>query len=301
MRTTRALLLTAVASLAVLAGCTRTIPIRSLRPGPISLGAVRDLVILDGHGRRSARELVYLEMAHQARTGAYFSLRDRSEDGIEVQIAGRRAIVYAETPGLEPGEAGLRVDVVEWITYRDLEDVERRREDGTRYLETVHTFNADVVLSVSLFDDSGRTVIAEREYYGGYSTEETGISRDEILELAAQEAVYFLFADITPRHVTTRVRLDDDDPGQEFILETARAGNVAQAAAEARLYAKLHPLNPGAAYNLAVLLDAMGEYAEALAMYDEALSLGNKSYYVGARAGCAQRLAAQQSLSDEAM
>jgi tetratricopeptide (TPR) repeat protein len=82
-------------------------------------------------------------------------------------------------------------------------------------------------------------------------------------------------------------------------MGSAEAGNIARAADDARRYLDQHPDNAGAAYNLAVFLEAMGEYEEALAMYDRALSLGNKSFYVKARAGCARRLAAAHELSAE--
>ena len=58
----------------------------------------------------------------------------------------------------------------------------------------------------------------------------------------------------------------------------------------------LCPRNASAAYNLAVLTEATGDYATALEYYDRALSLGYKEYYATARAACARRLAAAQDL-----
>ena len=121
-----------------------------------------------------------------------------------------------------------------------------------------------------------------------------------MIELAAARAVQRFLADVTPRERTVRVRLDDDDPGQAKILETAEGGAIAQAAGDARRYLQAHPSNASAAYNLAVLLDAMGRYQEALDTYDRALSLGGKDYYLHARADCARRLANQQALSPTA-
>lgn len=106
---------------------------------------------------------------------------------------------------------------------------------------------------------------------------------------------------LPPRQVVSRVRLDDDDPGQEAILETARGGNVAMAARDMRTYFDANPLSGSAAYNLAVFLEAMGEFHEAMTMYDQALSLGAKDLYHSARAGCARRLAAAEELRDDAI
>ena len=53
---------------------------------------------------------------------------------------------------------------------------------------------------------------------------------------------------------------------------------------------------PAAAYNQAVLLDALGERYEALAWYDHALELGYQDYYASARAACARRIADAEAL-----
>src|SRR5262249_22731142 len=117
------------------------------------------------------------------------------------------------------------------------------------------------------------------------------------IEAAAQQAVASFLSSVTPQPSVTRVRLDDDDPGQEAFLKTAANGATAQAAHDLELYFQQNPSIASAAYNLAVLKEAMGDFRAALELYDRALALGNKDFYEQARAGCAQRLSATESLS----
>ncbi len=288
----------------LLPGCATRIPISSMEPAPVPLGATRHLDVLQGGGRRSARETVILELIGQARAHGYFTVRDRSEDGFEVRVAGRKARVRGAVrrgaPALADDHAGLRVDVIEWYAFRDVKEVTKVDEGGERYQTTMKTLTGNVVLAITLFDASGYAFLAEREYSGSYQDDTAEISKGEVIDLAAEDAVRRLLGDITPRRVRSLVRLDDDDPGQEYIIETAKAGSTAQAARDARRYLQQHPRSAAAAYNLAVFLDAMGEYEAALEAYDRALSLGNKGFYAPARAGCARRLAAAEGMTASA-
>jgi tetratricopeptide (TPR) repeat protein len=137
--------------------------------------------------------------------------------------------------------------------------------------------------------------VAQAEFDGHASGEVSKLSRSIVLERAARDAVGKFLESITPRWVTRSVPLDDEDPAQAPWLETARAGAIASAASEATRYLQQNPGNPSAAYNLAVLLDAMGDYEQALAMYDRSLA-AEKPFYREAREGCARRLAAQRAL-----
>ena len=117
------------------------------------------------------------------------------------------------------------------------------------------------------------------------------MTEEELLRSAAQQAVVKFLQDITPRQVLNVVRLDDDDPALESIIETAVNGNVAQAAEDCRRFLESQPNHAGAAFNLAVFLDAMQQYDEAIQQYDHAMRLGSKPFYIDARSGCARRAA----------
>ena len=280
-------------------GCATKIAIRSMQPGPVSVGATDHLVILHGEGRRSAREVVFMELVSQGRSRGYFSVEDRSEDGIVVRIAGRRVVLEGGENSLESRQAGVRVDVLEWSSFRDIEKVTKTNAEGQKIIKNVTVKRGSVLLAVTLFDPSGRAFLAETEYQGVASTRDMQMPKEELMESAAKYAVSRLFNDITPIQVTSHVVLDDKDPGQKHIIETAKAGSIAMAADDARRYLEQNPNNAAAAYNLAVFLEAMGDYGEAMSMYDRALRLGNKDFYVSARAGCARRLAGVAALNPE--
>jgi hypothetical protein len=274
----------------LLPACTTTVPIHSTRPGPVAVGAARHLVILDGSGRRSARETVFLELARQARSDSWFTVDDLSEDGHHVRVAGGSVKVRPRFP-LEEESAGLRIDVHEWAADRTSHTLEVENEEGDLEKSTVRGHEGRVVLGVTLFDAWGHALLSEREYEGLATADSDEAGREEVIERAAAEAVSRFLADVTPHSVTQQVRLDDDDAGQQPILQTARDGHLELAARRMETYVEDHPEEPSAAYNLAVLLDALGDRHEALAWYDRAIELRYRDHYATARAACARRIA----------
>ena len=284
-------------ALTLTSGCATTVSIRSMQPGVVPVGAARQLVFLGGEGRRSAREFVGQELGQQCRASGYFTFQDRSADGFGVRIAGSQVTVDGGGKfALASEQAGLRIDVLEWNAQQDVEEVTRTDAGGKRFVERVPVMRGNAVLAVTLFDPAGRAFLAETEYEGWANTSTTA-PREESMEAAARVAIASLLNDITPMQVVTRVRLDDEDPGQEACLDTASSGATAQAARDLEVYFQHNPDNASAAYNLAVLREAMGDFRGALEMYDRAISLGGKDFYSKARAGCARRLASAEALS----
>lgn len=274
----------------------QSLTIRSIELGEAGLGSTRHLVILDGEGRRSARAFVHEEMVRQARREGYFRVEDRSNEGHEVQVADRQAILDGGRRRMPRDQAGLRIDIRDWSTERELRTVSRIGADGDRIIEHVPVRHGTVVLAVTLFDSKGVAHIADRDFQGRSEIKE-GATRRAALEAAARDAVTRVLQDLSPRVVTREVKLDAQDPLQKPTLDLAVAGSVAQAADAAADYLQRNPSSPSAAYNLAVLLDASGKHAQALAMYDRALAQGGQAYYADARAGCERRAAAKRALA----
>ncbi|HLU39434.1 MAG TPA: tetratricopeptide repeat protein [Planctomycetota bacterium] len=298
MNATRLIHLVLVLGAGLGTACTTTIPIHTTQPGPVSVAGAKDLVLVKGEGRRSARESIAQELASQARAGGWFSVEDRSEDPVFARVAGGKVVVEDQVGAFaDPGKTGVKVDILEWNAERSTERIEERDKHGRPMVREVPVHVGSVLLAVTVFDARGRAFVAEREYRGEFRSTDLDTTREQVVEQAGAEAVRAFLRDITPVRVVSHVRLDDDDPQQESIIATAKAGNVAQAAKDAQAYAEANPENPAAAYNLAVFLDAMGRHQEALTWYDRALRTGNKDFYVSARAECARRLAAQETLS----
>jgi tetratricopeptide (TPR) repeat protein len=281
-------------ALAVLGtGCVQMLTIESLEPGPVNIGAARSLVIVSGEGRRSARETVFNRLVAESRRTGYFTISDRSEEGIQVNIAGRTATAMGPTFVPNPSELYLKIDVIEWDTSRDTNS----STDAQGRTSTTMVTTARVILAVTLFNAQGVASLAETEYQGSTQSMNPNDSQEWLLEQAGGVAIGRLLADLTPRRVARRVQLDDSEEALKPIIDTAVRGNLAQAAADLQQYINVHPNSAAGAYNLAVVLDAMGQYQQAIGWYDRALQLGNKSYYSPARAECARRMAAAQALS----
>ncbi|MEZ5962651.1 MAG: tetratricopeptide repeat protein [Planctomycetota bacterium] len=289
--------LAAVALCTLATSCVTTIPVRSRQPGPVAIGAADQLTLVKGEGRRSAREVVVQEVQQQARANGYFTVQDRSEDPIFVRVAGGHVTIDDQAKQLNGDSVrGVKIDVLEWNGSQGTRDVESKDAKGKVTTQRVDVQVGKVLLAVTLFDTQGRAYLGETEYEGTFETQDMKTARDDVVAAAARAAVARLMHDITPVEVVTRVRLDDDDEGQQAIVATAKAGNLAQAARDARTYVEANPNTPSAAYNLAVLLDAMGSYEEALAYYDQALGGSNKDYYTAARAECARRMGNAQAV-----
>jgi hypothetical protein len=109
-------------ALSLSTGCATTLSIRSMQPGAVPIGSAKQLVLLGGEGRRSAREFVGQTLVQQCRERGYFTVEDRSEEGLSVHVAGRQASVEGGSFTLAPEQAGLRIDVLEWNAARDEEN-----------------------------------------------------------------------------------------------------------------------------------------------------------------------------------
>lgn len=281
-----------------LTSCHTAIQIRTKQPGPVAIGSTNQLVLLKGEGRRSAREQVANNLIQQCRANGYFSVTDHSEDPFFVKVAGGRVHFDGRSPVQEQQQAGLRIDVLEWNSTRETIEVKQHNpKTGRTVFRQVPVRRGNALIAVTLFDAEGRAWLAEREYNGSAETQDMDMAREEIVEHAARQAITEFLADITPRDVVASVRMDESDPSQEHIINTAKAGNLAKATEDLRAYNKAQPNNPAAIYNLAVMLDAMGDYQEALETYDRAIRISSKDYYNAARGDCARRLSDNASLS----
>jgi len=279
------------------AACAPTLTLQSLEPGPVNLGGATELLIVDGQGRRSGRELVFAELESQARAGGHYRVVDQSESGTRVDVAGRDVRLSGSARRLKDDQRGMRVDVLEWIADERTRTEVRKDKKGVEQSYTIRTLEGRVLLAITVFDQANRALLAEREFEGiAASTDLKNTSDDSVLRAAAKDAVARFFGEVTPRTVARKVQLDDSDKGQATIIETAKQGSIAQARADVQAYLKTHPQNAAAHYNLAVFLDAMGEHGAALASYDEALRLAPKEFYRSSRADCARRKAAADAL-----
>ncbi len=287
------------------AGCGPTmLHVRVPEPGAVTFGAARRLSIVETSGRRSAREQLIAEIQAQARSAGHWQVTDRTEEGITVKVAGRSVAVSGAKTPQAPDEVFLKLEVFEWQSnpgtkqVEEKVDVTKTGKDGKSYTETqtvtrtVPTILGKTVLGVTAADAKGRALLAEAEYQGNGD----GPNDDAAVAAAAKNVVQKFLGDVTPRTVVADLRVDDDDKAQKPIIAVAKAGNFPRAVDEMRGYVAQNPNNPVAQYNLAVFLDASGQYQEALDLYTKAAQSSNKAYYATSRAACANRLANVEAL-----
>jgi tetratricopeptide (TPR) repeat protein len=282
-----------VFAFAVVSGCAPKLYVNVLKPAGVNFGPAKKLSVVESQGRRSARETVIQELVNQARSASYFTVSDRSEEGITVKVAGRNVEVSGgKGPPQSPDEIGLRIDVQEWSANKDTQTQRDAKGNITR---TYSVYAGKVVLGVTAFAANGKTFIAEKEYKGQFNSEN---SEDDAINGAARQAVAMLLGDVTPSYVRQAVQLDDEDQSQKPIIEMARNGDLARATQEERAVVEKNGTSPSALYNLGVMLDAQGLYKEALEFYDRAIKLKSVDLYIDAKAECARRLADAEAMNN---
>lgn len=275
-------------------GCRSGLVIRSWEPGPVAVGKATRLVLLDAEGeRRSAREAVTQVLGEQARLGGYFTFNDESEKGAEVKVAGRT--VRCEGAELGEDSLGMRLDVHQWQADTDTRTSQSVVGGIVQTRRTVVTAG-EVVLGITLFNAKGRALLAEKEFSG--KAEGQTPDKDAVLAGAARSAIQQFLAEVTPRQVQRTVLFDTSEEAVTPFIKTAQGGNVKQAAEDLYGYVQANPNSAAATYNLAVMSDAMGDYATAMQWYDRAMAIGGQPFYEKARADCAGRKAAADALAD---
>jgi tetratricopeptide (TPR) repeat protein len=277
-----------VVLLALLASaCAPRLFVNVLQPAPVNLGAAKKLTVFEAQGRKSARDEVLQELATQVKNRGYFTLTDRSEEGITVTFVGRNVTLSKPPPA---DEVGLRIDVVDWNAEKEQEQTKDKKGNPVVKDHWV----GRVLFLVTAFNAEGKSFMAEKEYKASARDDN---DEDAAILAAGKDAIAMLLEDLTPTYVQKAIRLDDEEEAQRPIIDIARGGDIPRALdAEKQLLAK-SPNSAVAIFNQAVLLDVQGLYKEALPLYDQAIKLRSKDFYFDVRRECAQRLADAEALA----
>ncbi|MCY1019705.1 tetratricopeptide repeat protein [Pyxidicoccus sp. MSG2] len=291
-RSLRPLLLLA----SLLIGCSSGLRVNVLEPARVNVGASRKLVVVQTEGQSTVQDVVLQELYRQSRQDGYFSFTDRTHAGGTVKLTGSEVLLQGEkATALESGEVGLRIDVLGWDADLEKRQLQVKDEKGRMPKKTQkQVFVAKLILGVTAFNSAGKVLLAEEEYAGEVESERV----DVLLRTVAGQLVDRVLRDLTPRQVSHYLRMDDEDAAQKDIVKVAEKGDVGQAITQLTSYVEQHPDNAGGWYNLAVLLDASGEYEKALEHYSRAISLTSKDFYVKMQEACSSRLASRQALRE---
>ena len=292
-----------LAMLALLAvggtGCTTYMNIRTLRPAAYNLHPIRQIVLVQGAGRDKTLQVAANEFMGQASSRGHFGVEDARGQSLRIRTSRNTGAELVPTPDPNRGAAYIQINIVDWSALPAMvsRNVTVTLEDGSAVTraQLAPVLRGTARIGVTLLAPDGKTLILRQEFTGVSEVDVT-IPPPPAAAIAGRNAVAQLLSAITPRSVTSSVKLDRKDKGTLPFIELSRAGNIQGAADGLEQYVREHPNSAAAFYNLAVMLDALGQYDVALRHYDKAITLGGRRWYRDGRLSCARRLAERERL-----
>ncbi len=295
-----------VLAMVILSGCSTTVTIRSIKPAPTHLGKSPAVGIIDvDGGRRDLQDALIEQLVGQSRSGGFFLIKNRKGEGITFNFVDDQPQSTGKEIEIADSDIFLKAIIVESDVEKDTESRKVNKKvtgkDGkTRTVKVekeVKIIKSSALVAFTL-NSKNRIYMDEREFEGKVKRDRNGKEPDKngMKELAVQNAVAMFLKNITPSYVSNKVKLDDSDDAQAGMLKQAKKGNIAVAREQLAEYFAKNPNNAAAAFNLAVMVDASGEYQEALDLYNTALKLGNKPQYEKQKGACMKRLNEQLAL-----
>lgn len=261
-------------------------------PGSINVGAAKRLTIVQlGQARAALREKLVSELQKQGRAGGYFQVSDRSEEGIVVTVAGRTATTSTVPP---QGEVFVRADIIESGADSVAKQLPVKDAQGNVVgQKTVTTYQGRALVGFTVANGKGKALAADTQLEGTAEAEQ----RDAAFDGAIKDVVTKFYTAVTPGRVSRQLAFDKADLAERPILDTAVGGAIPRATEEMRNYLAANSANPMAMFNMAVLLEAGGNYQEALDLYSKAAGAApTKPEYNAAKTACATALANEQAL-----
>ncbi len=322
----RTALLLFVAS-ALLAGCAPGINITRYAPSRHNLGASRTVAVIDVNGPPEATGVVHTELRDSIVRRRFFQLQQHVPQGIPLAIAPGTGQVYniEEVRRVTPGDVYVRATVTRWDFREErIEEAPPEPEKPKHSANAVGTKNpsplatstyvkpqpkiffvpeARVTVHFEVIDSASGRIVVSQPYSGDYKGDKYDPTASDrrpvpapLLHGAAREAIDSFISEITPRTVTEKIELDDDEDALEPGIELCKRGQVDAAIRSFQSVLAKNPRSPGANYNLGVLLESRGEYAEAEKLYRKAHSLEQKSLYLDAIDDMRRRIRDEQAL-----
>jgi tetratricopeptide (TPR) repeat protein len=260
----------ALATLLVALGCAPVVAVQRPVPAEIDLGPkVRTLALVTVEGTPEAAAQVARTLQARAMRQDYFRLVLWSE-GMAADGAGRTGY--------------LSIEIAEWT------QEEVQTGGGTEQRARVR-----------LLTRTGRTPEGpwgEPYESGGSLNGVVGTSeprRPQLLGGACLRAVDDLLSALAPRPQVEEVTLDTTDARLRAGAALASRGALDEARAALETVHEEHPDLPGAAYDLGVVREALGDWEGAEVLYAEAVRLRDEKLYRDALDSVRKRLRSAQS------
>ncbi len=284
----------AAAVLVACSGCAPGMQVTRIAPAYYNLGNTRRVAVLEVTGEPQAMAQVLTDLQQKVIDDRYYQLVVATDRGATFTVSAQGGFIeIGEVRRLVEADVYLNAHVRHY-DYREVEKVENK---VTRYQP-----EAKVRVNFQVVKADGR-VIVFRDYEGTASAPAFDAGKrpsrppTAVLDDAIREAVRRFTTDITPHQVYEKIVFDDATEDLKPGIKLAEAGDLAGAErAWADLVAK-NPSNAGAIYNIGVLLETRGEFEQAAAHYNQAISLLSKPLYQSALENMNRRLAETQSLN----
>lgn len=301
----RSLTLFGILLLLLATGCSTVVTIRSVKPAQYHLGKTPEVALIGVDGdRRDVQDVLVENIVSQSRTGGFFLIADRKGEGIKFEVREGAPVSIGKSVSIKPTEIFIDAKIIDTTVEKDTESRKATRNVtrngktvSEEYVQEVKIVTSEAVVAYTVVSKD-RVFMEQKEFEGKARLDRDGHEPDNVgmKELAIRESVGFFLKAITPSYVFSRVTMDDSDKNQKEILKEAKKGNLAVTRQQLEDYVKTNPENPAALYNLAVLVDASGEYEAALELYNKALSKGDNKLYVGGKSACMTRINEQKAM-----
>ncbi|WP_340107042.1 tetratricopeptide repeat protein [Rhodohalobacter sp. 8-1] len=287
-----------------LGSCNMAIPkytqIQSEYPPNYYLGDSPNVSVVEAEGAtRRIQDITIQELTNQSRSKGYFTIENKINEGIRFDTQQGKVVMTDENMDVNTDDAYIKINIIASMRQDGRTTITRRTGILGTEEETVPAMMT--ILPIAFTVTKGEDVLLNERQYDGkvvWSIDDYPVDYRERLEVATGKAVEEFIADITPRSISRRARLDYSNEELKPILDAARDGQVREAATQIEEYVAKNSNSASAVYNLAVLTDALGDYEKALNYYDEALSLGGKDYYTESKTNCMKRLSEYQEMAE---
>jgi len=270
-------------------GCSTYVTIKSVRPAQFSIGMKPNVAVIEAKGGRRNNQDAFIEnLIKESRRRGFFVVQNRVSEGIRFEIQDGRTVLTGKTIPFKDGDALLKFEMLDAETNA----TEEERQTDLLGLKKEKFPITETKQGISISIGTTQKTLDQKEV-NGRATWDKGKEpkeKQEMVEAAIANAAWQVMEIISPRYEDTKVRMDDSDEAQKPILTEVGKGNLQTAKELLEKYLAANPNSGSAHYNLAVVTDAMGQYAVALPLYEKAESLASQSYYAEAKSNCMRRV-----------
>lgn len=270
-------------------------------PPALPTGAAHTVLVTDAQGKRQS-----VAAAQDAAVGAmkqsnWFHAKAAPRIDVVISADGARATIDGAL--LSPDALYLRVDVLEWFAEISQEARDATDDQGNPVTAIVDVTHGHAAIAATLVKGDGAVLLDGLELEGIH--DEDGDDEAASLNAAMTDAVSHVVQQMTPQRTVDHVAFDDRDDAERPILTEAEQtandrGDLSPALAAETTYIATHEALAAPRYNRAVMLEARGDFDQALDGYDDALAHRPDEKLRGmitdARAHCLERRDNAQSL-----